>query len=158
MAGFSVRREVAAPATTVWRLLTDWPAMSRWVPLTRVRSVPGPDGVGARFVGRTGVGPLGFDDPMTVTGWHPPSERDGGRCGVRKTGRVVLGDAWFVVQPLGADRCLVTWGEDVEVAVLRRLPLAGAATALGGRLVFGTLLRAMAAEAEAAAAGGAGAA
>ena len=43
------------------------------------------------FVGRTGMGPVGFHDPMTVTGWKPPTASDPGRCTVRKTGRVVLG-------------------------------------------------------------------
>ena len=58
---------VQAPPAQVWELLTDWPAHSRWVPLTRVRRLPGPvAGVGERFSGRTGVGPLAFEDPMEV--------------------------------------------------------------------------------------------
>lgn len=112
---------VAAPAARVWEVVTDWPRHSGWVPLTRVQSLPGPDrGVGARFVGRTGVGPLAFDDPMEVVSWTEPVEQpDGsppqGRCEVRKQGRVVRGRAWIEVVGTGRDRCRLVWGEDVRI-------------------------------------------
>jgi hypothetical protein len=152
---FTVRREVAASADDVWNRLVDWPAHGRWVPLTTVRiTSAGEPGVGTTFVGRTGVGPVGFDDPMTVTRWEPPATGRDGRCTVRKTGRVVLGSADLNVTSLGDRRCTVRWTETADVAGLRRLPLAGRATSLVGGFAFRRMLARMAAEAEGAAAAG----
>jgi hypothetical protein len=97
-------------------------------------------------VARTGLGPLGFDDPMEVTAWQPPTDRAPGRCEVRKHGRVVLGTATFEVEPLGPHRCAVTWTEQVEVTGLRRVPGAGWLTRVSGAMVFRTLIRRMALE------------
>ncbi|GAB3590705.1 hypothetical protein GCM10027446_06190 [Angustibacter peucedani] len=149
MASFTVSRELAAPAERAWAVLTDWPNHGRWVALTTVRTTSArPDGVGAQFVGRTALGPLGFDDPMTVTEWQPPTATQPGRCTVRKSGRVVLGSATFVVRSLGPSRCQVSWTEDLEVAGVRRLPFAGAASRLAGRVVFGAVLRKVARDVE----------
>jgi carbon monoxide dehydrogenase subunit G len=149
MALARIRREVAAPAPQVWSLLTDWPAHGRWVPLTRVRTTSArPDGLGASFVGRTGVGPLCFDDPMTVTDWQPPSASGPGRCTVVKSGRVVLGEATFTVEPAGEGHCVVTWSEDVEVSGVRRLPFAEAVTRRVATLAFGAMLTKVAREVE----------
>lgn len=146
---FTVRRTVAAPAPAVWALLVDWPSHGRWVPFTTVTTTsPSPAGVGATFVGRSGIGPVGFDDPMVVTQWQEPGEVTPGRCQIRKTGTVVLGDAGFTVTPLGAGRCEVVWSETIEIAGLRRLPLAGRVNDLVGRLAFARVLKAMASEAE----------
>ena len=157
MGELSVSREVAAPAEQVWRRLTDWPAHGRWVPLTSVRVTSGgATGVGTTFVGRTGLGRVGFDDPMTVTRWEPPTADGTGRCVLRKTGRVVLGGAELTVRPLGTGRCVVQWSERLDVAGLRRLPLADAVTARSGALFFRRALSRMASEVERAAAVGAG--
>jgi carbon monoxide dehydrogenase subunit G len=146
---FTVRREVAAPAEQVWSRLVDWPAHGRWVPLTVVRvTSSGEPGVGTTFVGRTGIGPLGFDDPMTVTLWQPPAAGREGRCAVRKTGRVVLGSAELTVRPLGERRCAVQWTETAEIAGLRRLPLMARISEVAGALAFRRMLARMAAEAE----------
>lgn len=150
MGTVTVRREVASPAADVWARLTHWPNHGRWVPFTRVVGTSAsPEGVGATFVGRTGVGPLGFDDPMVVTGWQPPAGDAAGRCDIHKTGRVVLGDAWFTVTPLGPGRCAVEWSERIEVVGVRRLPLAERANDLAGRLTFALVLRRMSTEAQA---------
>ena len=149
MGTFSVRRTVAAPAPRVWAQLVDWPSHGRWVPFTTVTTTsPSPTGVGATFVGRSGIGPLGFDDPMVVTTWQEPGDVTPGRCQIRKTGRVVLGDAGFTVTPLGPGRSEVVWTETIEVAGLRRVPLAGRVNDLVGRLTFAAVLKAMAGEVE----------
>ncbi len=149
MSTFTVRRDVAAPAPVVWSTLVHWPNHGRWVPLTRVWvTTASAQGVGAGFVGRTGVGRLAFDDPMTVTAWRPPTDAEPGLCEIHKTGRVVLGDAWFTVTPTSPEGCEVTWSETVEVAGVRRLPLSGPVSAFAGGLAFGYVLRRLAAEAE----------
>ncbi|GAA2702216.1 SRPBCC family protein [Actinoplanes palleronii] len=149
MTQFVVTQQVRAPAATVWAVLVDWPRHGDWAPLTSVR-VTSADatGVGAAFVARTGIGPLAFDDPMTVTRWHPPSGDEPGRCEIVKRGRVVLGTAWFSVVPLPGDRCRVDWGEDVTVTPHRLTRFAGPLLSLAGRIGFGATLRAMAREAE----------
>ncbi|GAA2655474.1 SRPBCC family protein [Paractinoplanes durhamensis] len=153
MARFTVVQEVGAPAGVVWAALVDWPRHGRWAPLTVVRTVtPRPDGVGAKFVARTGVGPLAFDDPMTVTLWQRPtgdgSADEPGRCEVAKSGRVVHGRAWFSVQPLPGSRSRVVWDEDVTVSPRRIMRFAGPLLSAAGRLGFTATLRAFAKDVE----------
>lgn len=158
MARFTAQVEVHAPADAVWDLMVDWPAHGRWVPFTRVSVLTArPDGVGARFVGRSslavlGLGRLGFDDPMEVTEWAVPSRARPGRCTVRKLGRVVTGTASFDVVRIGPDasgpaaRTRVIWQEDIEVAPVALTRLFAPLVAVAGRLAFTASLRAMARE------------
>jgi hypothetical protein len=153
MARFSVSVDVRAPASRVWAELVDWPQHGNWAPLTSVRVTSArPDGVGAAFVGRTGIGPLAFDDPMTVVLWQPPAG-DGpgdqpGRCDVRKHGRVVHGTAWFEVLPLPAGRSRVLWHEDVTVSPVRLTRFAGPLLSAAGTIGFRRTLRMMARQVE----------
>lgn len=120
----SAALEVHAPLATVWATAIDWPAHSRWVPLTKVWVAEERGGLGTRFVGRTGLGPLGFDDPMTVTQWSPPDEAHGAAtCTVTKTGRVVTGTAGFTVRATGPGTCHLEWFEDIDIrpATITRL-------------------------------------
>jgi hypothetical protein len=135
----------ASPART-WKVLTDWPSHGRWTPLTRVRVLtPVASGIGARFVGRTGLGPLAFDDPMEVVEWREPASGVPGHCRVVKQGRVILGEAWFeVAERPGGSR--VTWTEDIEVAPVRLTRPFVALVALAGRVAFTRSLRVMARE------------
>jgi uncharacterized protein YndB with AHSA1/START domain len=142
--------EVAAPVSAVWAALTDWPRHGRWVPLTTVRTLTArPDGVGARFVGRTGAGPLAFDDPMEVTEWLPPGDGRPGRCAVRKLGRVVRGTAAFDVAPVDHDRTLVVWEYDLRLAPERLTGFFGPLIARAGRPAVAAALRAMGRQVEA---------
>ncbi|MEO6704006.1 MAG: SRPBCC family protein [Jatrophihabitantaceae bacterium] len=103
------------PAEQAWQLVTDWPAHSRWIPLTAVTidpDSPVSTGLGTRFTGRTAIGPVGFDDPMTVTGWQPPLDGTAGRCRVVKRGRWLAGWAEIEVQPTGTG-CRLMWTEDI---------------------------------------------
>jgi len=153
MARISAMTEVAAPAGRTWQLVTDWPSHSRWVPLTTVSVLGGGDGrgVGTRFVGRTGLGPIGFDDPMVVTGFVAPAGDEvgdaAGRCDVDKLGGVVRGTAWFEVQPLGSARCRITWGEDVDIAPRALTGLLRPLVEAGGRQGLRSVLRAFARDA-----------
>ncbi|WP_229067549.1 SRPBCC family protein [Actinoplanes sp. DH11] len=156
MARFTVTQDVRAPASVAWAVLVDWPRHGDWVPLTTVRTLsPRPDGVGARFVARTGAGPLGFDDPMTVVGWEvPEGDEPGarpGRCEVVKSGRVVHGRALFTVAPLAGGGARVTWHEDVTLSPRRITRHAEPVVAAAGRLAFAATMRAFARDAERAA-------
>ena len=95
--------EIDAPAEEVWDAVVDWDRQSGWMFLTSVRGGHGP---GAEIEAFTGIGPLGFRDPMVVTVWEPPY-----RCLVRHTGRVVRGTAAFEVEPLGERRSRFVWSE-----------------------------------------------
>jgi hypothetical protein len=156
MAAFTVSREVKAPAAEMWDLLVDWPRHAGWVPLTSMRvDENGGHGVGATFVGRTALGPLGFDDLMRVESWRPPDGATVGRLRVEHLGRVVGGVAGLEVRPVTTTRCTVTWWEDMRL--LPGLPgrlgrvvtvLAAPPTVLAGRRIFARVLRLAAAQAE----------
>jgi carbon monoxide dehydrogenase subunit G len=150
MARFRTELTIDAPAEEVWALVTDWPAQSRWIPLTTVtidRHSPGRSGAGTRFTGRTRLGPIGFDDPMVVTEWQPVTGENPGRCQVRKLGPWLTGRAEIEVRPVvGGTRVL--WWEDVGLRWVPRVldrvlsPVIGAV----GSALFGRTLRKMAAE------------
>jgi hypothetical protein len=153
MARFTVTQQVRASATSVWATMVDWPRHGDWAPLTAVRvTTARPDGVGAEFVARTGIGPLAFDDPMRVELWQPPAGDapgdEPGRCEVVKQGRVVHGRAGFSVVPLPSGWCRVDWDEDVTVTPHRVTGLAGPLLSFAGRVGFGATLRAMARDVE----------
>jgi uncharacterized protein YndB with AHSA1/START domain len=153
---FSVSREVRAPAREVWDLLVDWPRHAAWVPLTTMTvDEHGSHAVGSRLVGRTAVGPVGFDDVMRIVAWRAPEGRATGRVEVVHEGRVLGGSAQVEVRPVTQDRCVATWTEDVQIlpgaprALTRLVALASApVTVFGGRLVFGRVLRRAADQAE----------
>jgi hypothetical protein len=148
VARFEAETDVAVPPQRAWRALVDWPAHGRWVPLTTVRVLtPRREGIGTRFVGRTAVGPIGFDDPMEVVEWCPPGPGVPGECRVVKQGRVLRGEAWFEVAdgPAGGSR--VTWVEDVGLPWPRVTRLLDPVLAAIGRAGLRRSLRAMAAEA-----------
>jgi uncharacterized membrane protein len=122
--------EIAAPAREVWDYVTDWPRQGEWIPFTRVEVLtPGGSAraVGGRFRAWTGLGRVGFWDPMTITAWEELPDGSA-RCEVLHRGRVVRGDGEFAVSSLGASRSRFSWWERLEVP-------AGVVGALGWRLL-----------------------
>ena len=121
--------EVDAPAAAVWAYVTDWERQGEWMLGTRVR-VTGGDGrgVGTTLHAVTGVGPVGVPDTMEVVEFVAPTPTTPGRAAVRHTGRIIRGDGFFEVVPLGPDRCRFTFTEliDLPLGALGRLgwPLA----------------------------------
>jgi carbon monoxide dehydrogenase subunit G len=110
---------VDAQPEQVWRAAVDWPRQREWIWATQVR---GGHGAGAEVTGWTGIGPVGFTDPMVITEWDPPR-----RCAVSHTGRVVRGTGVFEVSPAGTGS-RVRWVEDVQ------LPLPPLLGRVAGRL------------------------
>lgn len=90
--------EVDAPAERTWDAAVDWARQGEWMLGTRVTPTAGNgQGVGARLEAFSGIGPIGFLDPMEITRWQPPRA-----CHVRHLGRVVRGSGWVLVRPLFA--------------------------------------------------------
>jgi hypothetical protein len=103
--------DVDAPAAATWAAATDWATQGTWMLGTTVTPThQGGQGVGARIEAWTGVGRLGFLDPMEITLWQPPRA-----CHVRHTGRVVRGTGAFEVEARGANRSRFRWREDLEL-------------------------------------------
>jgi hypothetical protein len=104
----AARVTVAAEPAATWRAAVDWPRQREWIWATRVR---GGHGAGAEVTGRTGIGPIGFTDPMVITEWDPPR-----RCVLKHTGRVVRGTGIFEVAPHGPGSQF-RWTEHLQLPV-----------------------------------------
>jgi hypothetical protein len=147
VARFTAVVRMPAPAARTWELLTDWPAHGRWVPLTVVRVLtPQGRGVGARFNSRTGLGPLGFDDPMEIVEWRERAAGRAGRVRLVKQGQLVLGGAEIEVEDIPGGGSVVRWTEDVQVAPVWLTRPFDRVIAVLGRRAFERALRSMARE------------
>lgn len=100
-----VRRYTLLSPEQAFERVTTWE--DHKVPFTRTRRTE------LGFVARTAIGPIGFDDPMTVTAWEPPRF-----CRIEKTGNVVRGWAEIEIEVNAKGTC-VSWREDLSV---RHLP------------------------------------
>lgn len=107
MAEISLSVDVDLSPEDAWAAVTDWDRQGEWMVLTRVHGTH-LDGraPGGQLEAFTGVGRLGFLDPMVVTTWQPPH-----RCVVRHTGRVVRGSAAFEIEALPDGRSRFVWSE-----------------------------------------------
>jgi carbon monoxide dehydrogenase subunit G len=134
---------IAAPREQVWQLVTDWERQGEWIPLTRVWRTGGtPGAVGETLTARTGVGPLAFDDTMTLLEVEAPA-----RCLVEHTGRVVRGLGEFRLSE-SADSTHLVWVEQVDVPGGRFAPLLWRVASPLVSLAFGFTLRRLARRAE----------
>ena len=119
---------VDAPADLVWAYVTDWERQGEWMLGTRVRVTGGDGRAGTTLRAVTGVGPLGVVDTMDVVEFVPPAGDAPGRAAVLHTGRVIRGEGYFEVVPLGPHRSRFTFTEliDLPLGALGRLgwPLA----------------------------------
>ncbi|MFW5417816.1 SRPBCC family protein [Nocardiopsis sp. CNT-189] len=141
MALFRVVRRSPLSAAEAWRRVTDWRRHGEHVPLTRVEVEPaGPTRPGTLLRARTGLGPLGFDDPMEVVRWEPPAGGRPGRCRLEKRGAAITGWAEIEVRAVPGGSLLL-WEEDARIGPLPRL--LDAPTARAGRIVFGRLVRSL---------------
>ncbi|HEY3904759.1 MAG TPA: SRPBCC family protein [Streptosporangiaceae bacterium] len=127
---------VSADRDRVWRLATDWARQREWIWATKV---DGGQGVGAKVTGWTGLGPIGFTDPMVITEWVPPR-----RCTVAHQGKFVRGTGVFEVLPRVRDgEAEFRWTEIIELPLppLIAKPLAIAVIGPVARMGLGSSLR-----------------
>ena len=143
---FIIRHESRHPPARAWAQLWDLDRHTQVIPLTTVTlDLPATELTeGAGFTGRTALGPLGFDDTMTVTEWHPPTADEGGHALVVKTSRLLGGQIDVVVEP-AAGGSAITWRQGVVLpwlpSPLRWLEgLAARVAAPGYRTVLRRLL------------------
>jgi carbon monoxide dehydrogenase subunit G len=141
MARFTVDIETELPAEEAWRRLLDLRAHTAVIPLTTLSGdvLTAEDLVpGSRFVARTGLGPLGFDDRMVVDQIIPPEPDSAGSARIRKEGNVVRGHIDLAVVPTGRGS-RVEWEQ-----VIRVRPVPAALDPVVGRvarLAYATTIR-----------------
>lgn len=136
---FVLTHDTARTPEDTWTRLTDWPAHAQFVPLTTIEiTTPSPTGVGTVFNARTGVGRVGFDDPMEIVEWDPPADGKAGRCRLEKRGSVMIGWAELTVEPRGTG-ARATWAEAARPARLPRFAVK--VSDASGRKLFGRVLR-----------------
>lgn len=126
---FTLTQEFPIDQFRLWSALSDWAGHGAWIPATTVRVIAGDGGLGTRFVARTGIGPLAFDDNMTVIEFDAATTH----AVVEKTGPLLTGSAGFRIEPLERG-CRLLWFETIQVPLLPRFlcPL----VAVVGRQLF----------------------
>ena len=110
---------VDASVEQTWLAATDWAGQGGWMLGTTVRTTHNDgQGVGGAISAFTGLGRIGFVDPMTITRWEPPH-----RCHVLHTGKLVRGTGAFEVEPSADGTAVFVWREDLVLpfGVLGRL-------------------------------------
>ena len=126
---FTLQQDWHVERPRLWAALADWPGHAKWIPATTVRVLEGNGGLGTRFVARTGIGPLGFDDHMTVTEF----DADTTHAVVEKTGPLLKGSAGFRVES-HTSGCTLIWFETIDVPLVPQF-LAPPIAAIG-KLLF----------------------
>lgn len=142
MSLFTIRIETPLSAPIAWERILDIHAHGEVVPFTRMRGdamyaaelVPG-----SRFVARTGVGPLAFDDPMVVDELSPPTVDEPGLVRIRKEGNVVRGWIELTVTPRDHGGSIVEWVQQISVWGVPGV--AGPVTAAVARAAYGQALQ-----------------
>ena len=117
MARFTVTIDSDLAAPEAWRRLLDLRAHSVVIPLTTVTgdaTAASDLVVGSRFVARTGLGPVGFDDEMVVESIVAPTATTAGNARIRKEGNVVRGRIDVRVTPT-ASGSVVVWSQRIGV-------------------------------------------
>ena len=141
MAHFEIHIDSPLTAPDAWARILNLRAHSVVIPLTTVTGetldaaglAPG-----SRFNARTGLGPLGFDDPMVFDEVEQPSEAARGHARIRKEGSLVRGDIELTVTP-AAIGSVVVWSQRIDV---RYVPaFADPVTALVARAAYGTTVK-----------------
>jgi hypothetical protein len=110
-ADLSLTQRVKAPAEKVFAEIVNWPAQSEWMVGTKVWVTKNQGvGVGGEFAAFTGIGKLGFIDPMRITHWDPPHE-----VSVLHLGNFVKGTGLMKVEKIDDDTSDFIWSESLQL-------------------------------------------
>jgi hypothetical protein len=105
-----------------WARVLDLRGHDRFIPFTRITqglATASELHPGHLFTARTAVGPVGFDDVMTVESITPPTGSAPGKARIVKGGPLVLGAVDLTVSAHDGGST-VRWSQDVGVARLGR--------------------------------------
>jgi len=109
MVAITVEIELDAPPEVVWSDVRHIASHAEW--MHDAESIwftsEGREGVGTTFECETKVGPIQLTDVMEITEWV-----DNDTMGVRHSG-VVTGVGAFTLSPVGSDRTLFRWAEEL---------------------------------------------
>ncbi len=120
MPHFSVRIASALSPEQAWARVLDLRSHTAVIPLTTLTGdAMTAEGLapGSRFVARTGLGPVGFDDVMVVDEIATPTGAAGSRTLIHKEGRLVRGSIELRVSPTSTGSMLA-WDQQISIAGL----------------------------------------
>lgn len=110
-ADLSLTQRVKASQEKVFAEIVNWPSQSAWMLGTKVWVTKNDGvGVGGEFAAFTGIGKLGFIDPMQITKWNPPHE-----VSVVHLGKFVRGTGEMKVEKISEDESDFIWSESLEL-------------------------------------------
>lgn len=127
-ARFELTLQVPLSPEETWARIVDVTAHGRVVPFTTgVGPAPVDVVTGSRLIARTALGPIGFDDVMTVSSCEPARYVQFVKVGKVLGGRIAV--EWASVDGAWGESTHVRWQQTVEFPWARRLPNALARTA-----------------------------
>ncbi|TQM65102.1 carbon monoxide dehydrogenase subunit G [Humibacillus xanthopallidus] len=141
MAAFDVHLETDLPPAEAWRRVLDLRAHSEVIPLTTVTGdhlEAAALAPGSRFVARTALGPIGFDDVMVIDSIEQPVDGSGARARIHKEGKLIGGTIDFRVTPTTSGST-VDWVQQISVRGVPRA--ADPVVARVARTAYGKALR-----------------
>lgn len=110
-ADLSLTQRVKASQDEVFAEIVNWSGQSAWMLGTKVWVTKNNGvGVGGEFAAFTGIGKLGFVDPMQITHWNPPSE-----VSVLHLGKFVKGTGEMKVEKISEKESDFIWSESLEL-------------------------------------------
>lgn len=110
-ADLSLTQKVKASQEKVFAEIVNWPGQSAWMLGTKVWVTKNDGvGVGGEFAAFSGVGRLGFIDPMQITKWNPPHE-----VSVVHIGKFIRGTGEMKVEKISENESDFIWSESLEL-------------------------------------------
>lgn len=110
-ADLALTQRVKASQEKVFNEIVNWPKQGEWMLGTKVWVTKNHGvGVDGEFAAFTGIGKLGFIDPMRITEWNPPHS-----VAVLHLGKVVKGTGEMQVIKISEVESDFIWSESIEL-------------------------------------------
>jgi hypothetical protein len=107
----SLSVDIKANQKTVFDSVVNWETQGEWMLGTKVsRTKNNGAGLGGEIVAWTGIGFIGFNDPMVITKWEEPNVVD-----VKHLGKIVRGTGSMVVEKIDENNSKFIWSEEIEL-------------------------------------------